>query len=199
MHACTHERSPGGSASVSRASVETPIRGGRTVCATEQVRVILNVAHKVVTVVPDRYANQMPIELAGHASRVEINVRRPSAASAGAEEEEWFIANIHLTTGAFTGQLNANFQYEDLADFRRQLSDMVVGSTQSATLSPIEDAFFIELKKGATGVIVVQVRVSVSVDVIVNLSAQFDSDVSYLRKTLGELDAWLLDPAESEH
>lgn len=117
-----------------------------------------------------------------------ISVLSYERSAADGTEPEWLSCSVECSVGPFHAKMAVPLATEDLRRFRDSLAGMLAAMRGEARLDTIEDRIGIRVEMGKRGNATVSGTISYHSGPQGTLSFKFDTDQSYLARSLAETD-----------
>ncbi len=131
------------------------------------------------------------IRVAGPGAHMDIAVLGYERAERSDVEPDWLSCEVRCAIGSFGAALSIPLATEDLARFRDSLAVALVRLTGSARMDTIEERVTLAVEMGARGTAAVSGTINNHSGPYASLSFRFETDQSYLGRTLSEIEATL--------
>lgn len=136
--------------------------------------------------------NRLKFHVLGNKVKLEIDVlHRNYPASRDYWDANWLASLIHLEIPGYTAHFEADLRTNELKEFADELRDMNENLKGTATLKNLDDYIHLTGTMNSLGKILWNLETRYPVGIGAQLSCAFESDQSYLRTLIDEIDTVL--------
>ena len=128
------------------------------------------------------------INITGPGSHVTISVLDYERSATDGTDPEWLKCAVDCSVGPFHAKIGMPFATEDFRRFRDSLADVLASLKGKARMDTIEDRIRIAIEMGTRGNATVSGNLSYHSGPQATLSFKFETDQTYLARTLSETD-----------